>query len=179
MKNGLAAGARVDHVCQAGDTRIGPEQASEELVHRLGAQRRQRQLLVVGPVDPLGFELRAEVDDEDEARAGDGIHPLLQPRGAGAVDPVQVLDQRDGVLGPVLHQLAQHAEELALLNLWIDVRHRTFRVGHAEELEQDRQNLAIAVVQQEQMAGELLTRAAVRVVFGDAVVVTKDLQDRQ
>ena len=103
----------------------------------------------------------------------------FQPRGAGAVDPVQVLDQRDGVLGAVLHELTQHAEELALLQIGVDVRHRTLRVGHAEELEQDRQNLAVAVVEQEQVSGELLARAAVRVLLGDAVVVAEDLQDRQ
>jgi hypothetical protein len=90
-----------------------------------------------------------------------------------------VLDERDGVLGAVLHQLAQHAEELALLQIGVDVRHRMVGVGHAEELEQNRQHLAIAVVQREHMTGELLACAAVRVLLSDAVVMAKDLQDRQ
>ena len=45
-----------------------PEQIAEQLADRLGAERRERELLVVGLLHPLGVVLGAEVHEQQRAR---------------------------------------------------------------------------------------------------------------
>ena len=76
------------------------------------------------------------------------------------------------------HFLAQDREELALLRLGIDPRHGALRIGHAEELEHHRQQLAEALVGKQQPPGDLLAHGEVGIGVGDAIVVTERLQHR-
>jgi hypothetical protein len=93
---------------------------------------------------------------------------------------VEILDQRHpGRPLGLPNQALQHAEELALARLGVHARRGLRRVGHPEELEHHRQHLAERLVDQQQPPGDLLARATVVVLLGDAVVGTEDLEDGQ
>jgi hypothetical protein len=125
--------------------------------------------------------LGPKVHEQQGARPPDRLHPLLEKGQAAAVHPVQVLDQRDAGLrlSGLLHQASQHAEELALARLGVHARRRLRRVGHPEELEEQRQHLPEALVDQQQPPGDLLTHAAIVVLLADAEVGAEDLEDGQ
>ena len=87
-----------------GERRIGAEQLAQELVGRLRAEGAERQLLVVGFLHPVRSILGPEVEHEEGARPGARLHQRRQVRVAPAVEPVEVLDERDGRL-PLSAQL--------------------------------------------------------------------------
>ena len=61
----VAAGARADVVRQPRERGVGSEEIPEQLGARRLAQRRQRQLLVVGPLHPAGVVLGAEGHEQE------------------------------------------------------------------------------------------------------------------
>ena len=75
-----------------------PSRSSSSSRIASGPERQQRQLLVVGLLHPLGVVLGAEVHQQERPRAGHRLDPLLEEGVAPRVDPVEVLDQRDGGL---------------------------------------------------------------------------------
>ena len=97
---------------------------------------------------------------------------------------MEVLNERRKAPGAAprvgtLHQPAQHGEDLALLDLRVHARHRPVRIRHSEEFEQDRKDLAEALVQQQHAPGDLLAHRAIVVLLGDPEVAAKHLQHRQ
>ena len=80
------------------------------------------------------------------------------------IEPVEVLDQRHRRLLPrwsLWITWRMHADELALARLGIEARRRALRVADAEEVEEQRQRLGEALVEQHHAPGDLLARAAV------------------
>ena len=101
-----------------------------------------------------------------------------EERLAGGVDPVQVLEQGDAGLAGALgaDQALGHAQQLALARLGVHARRRALGVGHREEVEDQRQVLAEALVEQQQLAGDPLARRLVGVLLGDVEVGAHDLR---
>ena len=101
-----------------------------------------------------------EVHDQQAGAAGNGVDPLLDPGLAGRVEPVEVLDEGHGrvVHGRPLHEAAQHAEERALPLLGRHRGGRVVLVRHAQQLEEQRQHFAVALVEEQHAARDLLAR---------------------
>ena len=70
-------------------------------------------------------------------------------------------------------------DELALARLRIEPRRRALRIGDAEEVEEQRQRIGEAVVEQHHAPGDLLARAAIVVLERDAEVGAEQLEDGQ
>jgi len=89
----IALGARVDDLGQRRDARILPELIAQERADRLGLERLERQLLVVRALHPARLVLGTEGDDQEIAGGGHALDGRLEIGVAGAVEPVQVLEQ--------------------------------------------------------------------------------------
>ena len=103
--------------------------------------------LVVGLLHPVGVVLGTEVQQQQTrcARRSRRPTPRARPRcrrrsSGGPRSSVTVGDSRL----PLCTQPPQHAEELALPRLGIHARRGPLGIGHAEELEEQRQHLAEA-----------------------------------
>ena len=104
----IAAGARMDVLGQAVRARVLAEEVGEQRADGVAAERRERDLPVIGFLHPVGAVLGAEVHEEEARRSGDRVDPLGEECLARRVEPVQVLDQGEGALGadpPVLDEL--------------------------------------------------------------------------
>jgi len=127
----------MDGVREAVRAGVGAEQVDQQLADRVGPERGERDLPHVRARHPLGAVLGAVVHDEQAVRAGDRVHPVPQPRLAGAVEPVQVLDedQPRALRRRLLQQAARHAGELAVAQFGVHARGRLRRIGDAEKVE--------------------------------------------
>ena len=76
-------------------------------------------------------------------------------------------------------QALDHAEELALARLGVHARRGALGIGHAEEVEDQRQVLGEALVEEQQPAGDPLARRLVGVLLGDAEVGAEELEHGQ
>ncbi len=181
MKNGLPAVRRLDEVRQPVERGIGAEQIVEQRVDRLGSERSERDLAVVGLRHPRRLVLGAEVADREAARPLGGLDVIGEEDLGGGVEPVKVLEHRDAGLAraPCTDQALGHVEQPALVGLGIHARRRALGVGHSEEIEDQRQVLAEALVEQQQLAGDPLARRLIGVEVGDVEVGAHDLEHGQ
>jgi hypothetical protein len=94
---------------------------------------------------------------------------------------VQVIDQQHDRLGfgSELNQTAEKGEEPALSDRGLELERRSLRVRNAQEVEHERAVVGEAVVEQRQLAGDLLPRLARPVLVGDAEQVAQELEQRQ
>ncbi len=174
----IPRGTRVDRRGQSAQARIVAEQVGEQLADRVRTERQQRELLVPRLLHPRGSVLGSEVDDQEPlATAADCVHHLLEPCLARAVDPVQVFDQRHqrALADVALRDLAQHPEQVPLARLGIHPRRRILRVRHAEEIEQQRQHLAVFLGEEQQAPRDLLAHQLIAVALADPVVLAEHL----
>jgi hypothetical protein len=146
----------------------------------VGPERFEGDLLVVRRLHPVGPVLGTEVQDEDVSRAGQGIDVLAQEGLAALVEPVQILEQRDPGLVPLLglDHPAQHADHPAPACVGIDPQRRPIGIGRAEEVEDQGQHFAELLVDEQQAAGDLLPHAARIVSLADAEVGPEGLHHR-
>ena len=94
---------------------------------------------------------------------------------------MEILDQGDhGIaVGTALDDAADHVVDLALAGCGVHGGRRAVRIGDAEEVEEDGQRVAVALVEEQQPPRDLLARGAVVVVVGDAEVLTEGLEHWQ
>jgi hypothetical protein len=177
----VAARPLLDALRQARERRVGTEEIAQQLADRVRGERLEGDLPAVGSVQPVGLVLGPVADEHERARAGDGVDELLAESLAPAVDPVQVLEQEHRRSAPALrvHELLHDAEELALACLGVEPRAGTLGIGHAEELEDERQRGAELLVEQHERAGDLPARALVAVLLGHAEVGAQQLEHRE
>ena len=71
------------------------QQAIQQLIKSLGAERRERELAVEGLPHPFGSELGPEVGNHERPRSRNGLDQRGKELLARGVDPVQVLDEVD------------------------------------------------------------------------------------
>src|SRR6266849_5380555 len=137
-------------------------------------------MLIVAPPHPSALVLGPEVDEEEHAPPLDRLGELRHEDVARPVDPVEIVDQDDKglALAEPLDQAPEEAQQLSLLRLRIDSRRWILRIRHAEELEQQRQRVAEALVEKQQRAGDLSPRFVVRVLLADSEVRAPELEDR-
>ena len=93
----------------------------------------------------------------------DGLDVIGEEHLAGRVEPVQVLEHRDARLAGALgaDQALGDAQQLALARLGVHARRRALGIGHGQEVEDQRQVLGEALVEQQQLAGDPLARRLV------------------
>ena len=94
---------------------------------------------------------------------------------------MQVLDQGDAGLVRALgtDQSLHPRQELALARLRVHPRRGTLGVGHREEVEDQRQLVVEALVQERELAGDPLARRALGVPLTDLEVGAQELEHRQ
>ena len=176
-EEGIAARAFVDRIGEARRARVGPEQVAQQLVNRFRGQRQQRELSIPGLLHPRRVILGPEVHEQQRLRARGRVDHLCEPGLAARVDPVQVFDEDDGDVVALLDYLAHGVEELALARIRIGRQRRSIGVGYRHEVEHDGKELAKALIEQQQPAGDLFARRAIGVLFADPEVLPEDLQD--
>src|SRR5205823_1124713 len=140
------------------------------------SQREQRQLLVIRLPRPFGVVLRAEVHDQQGARGGQRVDHALQKRLAAAINPVQVFEQdnRRLAFAARLGKESQHFEKVPLSCLRVRTWRRPLRIGHTEELEEQRERSLEHLVPR-QRAGYFLPGVVVAVQFRETEVITQEL----
>ena len=165
MKNGLPLVRAWMHLGQRRDARIVAEldRAGAARIAS-GAERLQRQLLVVRALHPARLVLGTEVEQPEIARRGHALDEGLEEGVAGAVEPVQVLEQdhpRPAAVGRVVEDALHDAVDALLALLGVERGRRVRRVRHAEQVEENGQHLAEALVHQ-QAAARRSSRASPR-----------------
>ena len=160
-EEGIAARALLDELAEAVERRITAEEIGEELLDRLGAERQQRKLLVVGPLHPRGVVLRAEVQEHERPVAGRDLDDdVLDELLARPIEPVKVLEEEDGRLPGAARagEPPDQVEKLPLPRLGTERRSRPLGIRHAEEIEHEREPLGERLVEQEHPPGDLVAR---------------------
>ena len=177
----VAAGALVDQLGEPVERGIAAGQIGQQLPGRVRSERHQRHPPVDRRVRPRGLVLRPEVDHRQGRRSLHRADHLRQERLAALVHPVQVLDHVDDHLGapgdPV--QAPDHAAKQPLPRLGAHLRRRALRIGHGEEVEDERQVVREVGIEQQQPAGDLLARDPLGVAVLDPEVPAQHLQHRQ
>src|SRR5439155_19547831 len=122
-----------------------------------------------------------EVQEHERLGAGDGVEESVEEAPGPLVEPVEVLEQ-DHVrfaLAERLQEARDDTEELPLAIGGVEERRRAGGIGDAEEVEDQRQRLVEARVDQHQRAGDLLPRLALAVLLGEAEHAAEELEERQ
>src|SRR5215472_15766505 len=174
----IALSPRVDDLGQPRHAWVFPELIAQERVDRLGIERLERQPLVVWALHPGRVILRAEGDDQEVAGGGQVLDGRLEISVAGAVEPVQVLEQDHvaPIVGRVVEDLLQDTVDALLPLLGVNRRRRVRRVRHAEQVEDERQHFTVTLVHQEQPVGDLRPGRLRTVVITDLVEGAPHLQ---
>ena len=100
---------------------------------------------------PGRLVLGAKVENDQAAGPERGVDQRLEKRFAAAVEPMQVLEQDHLrlLLSARLGHAPHDVKHLPLTRLRIDARGRVLRIGDSHEVEDQRQALAQALVEQE------------------------------
>ncbi len=181
MKNGFPLVRSLDRLGQRRDARVLPQLIAQQRPDRLRSQRLEWQLLVVRPLHPARLVLGTEGDEPQIAGGGHALDGRLEEGVAGAVEPVQVLEQEHPLpaVGRVVKHPLHHAVQPLLPLLGVDCGGRVRRVRHAEQVEEKGQHLAEALVHQQQPPGDLRPRRLGAVAVGDPEEGTPELQHGQ
>ena len=113
-------------------------------------------------------------------RARQSFDDRLEKPLAGAVEPVEILQKRHRRLAPTEHlrDALHHGVELALTIRRVHRRGGTLRIGNAKEIEDQRENLAQALIEGHKPYGDLFTRGLIGVLVRDTEEVPKELEHR-
>ena len=170
----------LEHVGQLLQRRVGAEQIVEHLADRLRAERHQGDLAVVGLRHPIRPVLGAEVDDHQARGPLDRVDMHGEELLGRGVDPVEVLIEADAGVTRDLSadQPLHHSEQLSPAGIGIDLGGGPLRVGHGEEVEQQRQILDQGLVEEQELAGDALAGALVGVLVGDVEVAAHQVHHR-
>ncbi len=154
MKNGLPPVRAWIGAGKRGEARIVAEQIGQQLGDRVAPERRERELPVARLLHPLGVVLGAEVRAAADCGCRRRASTMCSRNASLAgVDPVQVLDQRHRRLRRAARSASTWritAMQLALARLRLELRRRALGIGDAEEVEEQRQRLGEALVEQHQ-----------------------------
>jgi hypothetical protein len=145
----MALGPLAHELRQPIERGIGPQQLCQQLVDRLGAERCERDLAVVGPRRPGGVVLGAEIEDGEALRPLDRLDVVGEECLGRRVEPVQVLEQVDArPTSPLgVNEALHDTQQLALARLRVHPRRWALGVGHREEVEDQGQVVVEALVQ--------------------------------
>jgi hypothetical protein len=131
-------------------------------------------------IEPGRGVLGPEVEQQECARRHDGLGDRVEERLAAAVDPVEVLDQDDVRRARDLRadQPAHDRQQTILSRLGVAAAPGGLvLVGDADELEDERQGIVQARIEQEERAGDLPPRLFVAVALVDAEHRTQERED--
>src|SRR5262245_31637781 len=94
---------------------------------------------------------------------------------------MQILEEVDGGLSgaPCACKSPDHVNKLSLARLGTVGWGRPLRVGHAEEVEHERQALGERLVEQQHPPGDLLACGFVAILLGNSEEGAEELQDRE
>ena len=137
---------------EAADARVVAEEVGEELSHRLFAERHEREPHERRRLHRRRPILGAEVDQCEAARGLRRLDDLSQIAVAGCVEPVQILEEQDRrflALPVGMHDGADGGVGAALQRLRVHRRQRAVGVRYAEQVEEDRQIVPQALVEQQ------------------------------
>ncbi len=155
-------------------------EVAQQLLGVRMSQRLERERVVVRRAGPGRLVFGPEVDDRQRLRALDRADQFAQQHLARLVDPVQVLDDGDDRVAASGRpdQLADDPAQRPVARLGAQLGEGVVGVGHAEEVEEQRQVVGEGGVEQQRPAGDLLAHDPLRVAVGDAEVGAQHLQHR-
>src|SRR5262249_45764920 len=127
----VALGPLDDQLDQSVERGIRANQLSEQLTDGGLAEWAQSDLPVIGAGHPRRLVVGPEVDQHQPARARHRLEVALQKRLTRWIDPVQILEQRQGRLARALrpHETADQPSQPPLTRLGIHSLDWTIRIG--------------------------------------------------
>jgi hypothetical protein len=170
-----------DQIDQACHARVAAQQVPEQLSDRLRPERDERKLLVERLPHPRSLILGTEVQDHERAAPCERLDEVREERVAPRVEPVEVLEDRDGrvALAPGLDDALHHADELTLPRLRIEHWRGPFGVRNPEEVVEDGERLAEPLVQEQKPPRDLLACRGVAVLIADSEERPEELEHRE